>query len=496
MLFLPVLAFAQSAEATGNASGPDHPRFYRIQVGTYREIIAAERTSNILRGAGLSPVYEYHAGYIRVVLPGIAAPRISFFLDMVNGAGLLDISVVDEANARHQITVGAFREAYDVERALNTLRDADLNPVYENHAYYRHVVLAGIDIRRLWAVLNTVHNVGFTETWLREEPEPAQLAIIIRGNAVVTEIEDTDCADPLAIVQTIPSFELAVPVEERTYHASAPLIFFFNDRIYLHSIAENIRVTADGVPIDGTIVINEGDGGFAVLSFTPNEPFPTGGEIVVVIGRGMQNAGGNEMLEDIGLAFIAEQGADTYFVGNYGFEQGDIGVTFMGDGAIMSARGPLVPFEGNYFAAISTGSRIVSRYYIAMGLTTSQIVLGPIPEPFFSISFYYNFISAEFNEYVGSEFDDTAMISINGPGGAHEERITSVNMIGFDNMPFIGFPGMPDDGDPYVGYTGWLNFRIDNIDVGSPAYIIFTVTDVGDEFFSSILAIDAIELGR
>jgi hypothetical protein len=35
---------------------------------------------------------------------------------------------------------------------------------------------------------------------------------------------------------------------------------------------------------------------------------------------------------------------------------------------------------------------------------------------------------------------------------------------------------------------------MENIDVGTPAYIIFSVTDVGDSSLSSILAVDALEM--
>jgi len=485
MLFLPLFAFAQAA--------PSNPDLRRIQVGTFQQAVNAERAFNTLRNAGLSPVYESHMGGRRVVLPGIDVRHLPFVLPMLSNAGFHNVWVREEADRLYRIQVGAFREAANAEVALDTLRNAGLNPINENHMDYRRVILAGINTRHISSVLSIVYNSGFSNVWLREEPTTSQFTIIVQGNAVVTEIQDTGSTAPLAIVQTIPSFGVAVT--ERTHHASAPLVFFFNDRIYLHSIAPNVEVTADGTPIDGTIVINEAANGFAVLTFTPSNPLLAGSEISIVMGYGLQSARGIHMLTDVGLSFVTERGSETDFVGNYGFEHGEIGVTFTGDGAIRTATGSLVPFEGNYYAAISTGRRILSDN-VAQADRISQITLGPIPEPFFSLSFYYDFVSAEFNEYVGSRFDDTASVTVFGPRGTHTEIITSVNMVGTNNMPFTGHPGLPDGGDSYVGHTGWRNFRIENLDVGSPAYITFTVNDVGDSALSSVLAIDAIELGR
>jgi hypothetical protein len=86
------------------------------------------------------------------------------------------------------------------------------------------------------------------------------------------------------------------------------------------------------------------------------------------------------------------------------------------------------------------------------------------------------------------------MVTVYGPRGTYTEIITSVNIVRYDNTQFENYPGMPDKGDPYVGHTGWQRYIIENIDVGMPAYITFSVTDVGDIAVTSILAIDSIEL--
>jgi len=490
-----VWVIALTAGILANAYGQNNPDLRRIQVGTFRQAENAERAFNLLRDAGLGPAYESHMGGRRVVLPGVDVRHLPFILPLLNDAGFHNVWVREEADRLYRIQVGAFRETANAEAALNTLRNAGLNPIYENHMGYRRVALAGINTRHISSVLTIIYNSGFNDVWLREELATSHFTIIVQGEAAVTEIQDTGSTAPLAIVHTIPSFGIAVT--DRVHHANAPIVFFFNDRIYLYSIAPNVEVMADGTPIDGTIIINEAANGFAVITFTPTIPLPADTEISIVMGQGLQSARGIQMLADVGLSFVTELGPETAdFVGNYGFELGDIGVIFRGDGAINTARGPLVPFEGNYFAAISTGTRLVSDGVALFGNTESFILIGPIRDPFFSLSFYYNFISAEFNEWVDSVYDDSAWIYIRGPRGVHFYRIASVNTVRFNNVPFVGFPGMPDAGDGYAGQTGWRNFHVENLDVGSPAFIEFFVTDVTDAIYSSILAIDAIELGR
>jgi hypothetical protein len=393
----------------------------------------------------------------------------------------------------YRIQAGAYRETANAEAAFNRLRNAGLNPVYENHLDLRRVVLAGISARNIPHFLNIIRNAGFSEVWIREENTSSGFSIVTSGNGAVSVINDFSDHEPLVIVQTIPSFNDRQSAAN-AYQANAPIVFFFNDKIYLNSIEENIEITADGKPVDGTIVINEGANGYAVLTLTPNNPLPAGGNVSVVVKSGMQDDGGNRMQNETSLAYIAEQGSQTDFDTNLGFESGDNGIVFTGDGAVGIARGDLVPFEGSRYTAISTGERIVSDNGAAIGSRTSQILLGPIQRTFSSLIFHYDFISAEFNEYIGSVFDDNAMVTIYGPKGTHTEIITSVNRVGHANTIFGNYPRMPDTGDSYAGHTGWQRVSIENINVGNPAYIIFTVTDVGDSGYSSILAIDALEL--
>jgi len=406
-----------------------------------------------------------------------------------------NISLADSSKS-YRIQVGSYRNTANAERAFGSLQNAGLSPVYENYLDYKRVVLTRIDIKYLPLLLDVIYSAGFSEVWISEEAAASGITIAVSGSGAVNEITESGDKTPLAVVQTIPSFIGAGSTSgTNSYQANAPLVFFFNDKIYTGSIKDNIDVSVEGKMVDGNVVINEGANGYAVLTFTPNEPFPAGKEISVTLKKELSDGSGNQMQNDIHVSYITEQGSETSFSrDNFGFESGSSGVVFSGDGAVSTAKGDLVPFEGSYYAAASTGDRIVSDTGMAIGSTSSQIQLGPIQEAFSTLGFYYNFISAEFNEYVGSEFDDTAMVTINGPKGTYNEIITSVNRIRTDNTRLNNYTRMPDEGDSYAGHTGWQYKVIENIDVGVPAEIIFTVTDVGDSYYSSILAVDALEL--
>ena len=493
MLLFSTYSFAQEFRVTGARWDSAGAGLYRLQTGAFRNTENAVRLFNSLRNSGLTPIYESRGGLRIVTLPGIDARHVSAALYLLRNAGVGEVFIrTEDASSRYRIQVGAFRDTANAERAFNTLRSAGLNPVFENFRDYRRVMLDDINVRFMPSLLNIIYNIGFYEVWV-SAPVVSNLTITVIGNAAVSEIGQSFNPGPLAIVQTVPFFSPADAVLE--YQANAPVVFFFNDNLYLGSLKGNIIVTADGRPVHGTVVINEAANGYAVLTFTPREQLPPGQQISVVMSRELQDGGGNRMQRDFHLSFVTTPGAQTAFTpDNFGFETGadTTGVVFNGDGAILRARGPLVPFEGYYLAAISTGSRLLSAG-TAMGGTMSQIILGPIMEPFSSLAFHFNFISAEFNEFVGSEFDDTATITVSGPQGSRSEIITTVNTVGFNNTPFVGFPGMPDMGSS-AGHTGWQVFRMDNLNVGTPAFITFTITDVADDIYSSILAVDAIVL--
>lgn len=357
--------------------------------------------------------------------------------------------------------------------------------------------------------------------------------IVNNGDEVkgaVEEItEEGNDGQPLTIVQTVPSISELMPAtasvkyasipllySERTntreqqmgythsisragestvtFPANLPIMFFFDDKILLPSIKDNFVVTVDGVDVKGTITINASSTGNAIITFTPWEEFQINVSITITVKKGMMDKNGNEMLQDVVLSYITNNPEVSSFDGNTNFENGNDGIYLIGDGSIMEGSvGDMVPQEGSHYAAISSGNCLVSADGYAIGGTSSMMILGPIEKNIKNLSFHYDFISAEFNEWVGSVFDDCVVMTIYGPYGSYSIMLTSVNIIGQDNTQFNDYPNMPDEGDPYAGHIGWTAANINDIPyVGTPAYISFTVTDVGDTIYSSIFTIDNI----
>lgn len=309
--------------------------------------------------------------------------------------------------------------------------------------------------------------------------------IVNQGSAGVTEVTDNNDFEGLNIAQAIPS------VSGETYPASMPILFFFDDKILLPSItAENFIVTENEKVVKGTISINEQANGYAVLSFIPKKKFAANSAIKIVLTTDLQDDAGLGSNEDFVIEYTTSSVSSSGFSNNLGFENGSNGVMFLGDGNLMDGTGSCVaPFGGNSFASITSGSQLISTE-TAIGGATSMMILGPINSSVSSVSFNYNFLSAEFQEYVGSQFDDSFMAIVAGQNGAYAEFITSVNTIGTANTACSSFPGMPDNGDNYFGTTGWVNKQMSFTNMGNDTYIIFLVTDVSDTIYSSIVCID------
>jgi len=318
-----------------------------------------------------------------------------------------------------------------------------------------------------------------------EDPQNPELIIINNGNGGVFSINDPNDSELLSVVQAIPS------LSTENFPLEMPIILFFNDKVFIDSIEDNFKITENGENIGGTLTINEGANGFAIFTFSPTNPFGINAEILLTLNVNMQDDGGNFLSSDFNLAYTAITSNNGNFNSNGGFENGNEGVLFIGDGAILNGnQGCVAPPVGSSFAAITTGNQLISSGN-AIGNATSNMLLGPINSNINSISFRYNFLSAEFQEFVGSEFDDSVIVTIVGSNGSHSEFLTSVNTVGIDgNTQCLDFPNMPDDGDKYVGATGWIQKEMNFSELNEPIFVIFTITDVADQIYSSVLSID------
>lgn len=325
-------------------------------------------------------------------------------------------------------------------------------------------------------------------------PEAATYKIINNGNGSVTS-PVTDASDqmPLGIAQAIPS------VSGNTYPANVPIVFFMDDKVLLPSIStESFRVTEDGVAVGGTISVNESrSNGFAIITFVPKHQFKAGASIGITLTSELKDDAGNGVAQDTTINYTTSTQQTNDFDTNGGFENGEDGVTFIGDGNIItSPLGCMGAFAGSNFAAITSGDQLVSGG-TAIGDAASVMIVGPITDPVSTVTFNYNFLSAEFNEYVGSVYDDSFIAIVYGDDGAYTELINSVNLIGTEgNTQCSGFTGMADAGDEYYGATGWITKTMTFPSVGANAHVIFIATDVTDHIYSTVVGVDDISFGN
>jgi len=324
-------------------------------------------------------------------------------------------------------------------------------------------------------------------------PEAATYKIINNGNGSVTSVNDMTDSTPLAIAQAIPS------VSGNTYPSNVPIVFFMDDKVLLSSIStESFRVTEDGVAVGGVISVNESrSNGFAIITFVPKHQFKTSANIAITLTSELKDDGGNGISQDTTINYTTSTQQTNDFDTNGGFENGDDGVTFIGDGNIItSPLGCMGAFNGSNFAAISSGDQLISGH-TAIGDAASVMIVGPITDAVSTVTFNYNFLSAEFNEFVGSVYDDSFVAIVYGDDGAYTELITSVNLIGTDgNTQCTGFPGMADNGDDYYGSTGWISKTMTFPSVGANAHVIFIATDVTDHIYSTVVGVDDISFGN
>jgi len=172
---------------------------------------------------------------------------------------------------------------------------------------------------------------------------------------------------------------------------------------------------------------------------------------------------------------------------NGDFEFGDLTAwSTDGDGRVISQLGTQSPTEGIFMGIISTG----------LGFTTST---GTIFQSFkveagsSTLSLKWNFLSEEFLEFVGSQFQDYFKIIIRNSSG-QENIIFEKAIDDFANeynlilvSPQIVF----DQGDVYM--TGWQSFNFDLSQYENQRVtLLLSAGDVGDSIYDSVILFDEI----
>ncbi len=166
--------------------------------------------------------------------------------------------------------------------------------------------------------------------------------------------------------------------------------------------------------------------------------------------------------------------------GNGGFELGNFsGYSTAGQATVSSGLGPALPVEGQFMALITSGGAAVGGVYSTIE-TSFTVPLGAT-----YVVFDFNFLSAEFPGYVGSQFNDALRVSLTTPSGTQDVTIASVNGSSFIESEETGYNGM----------TGFATARFDiSAFAGGSENLTLRllVTDVGDSSVDSAGLIDNI----
>ncbi len=169
---------------------------------------------------------------------------------------------------------------------------------------------------------------------------------------------------------------------------------------------------------------------------------------------------------------------------NGSFENGLTGWTTSGTTGSLTALGPASPITGSFMGYVSTGP--------AGAVTNASLEYQFTPSAAAStvtISLWYQFITEEFPEFVGTKFNDVLIIEVEGPGGG-TLATESVNGSAFTRDDRYQFPG----GDSSAGTTGWRRKElVVPLTDGATYNLRIRIADAGDGIFDSVALIDGIE---
>lgn len=183
---------------------------------------------------------------------------------------------------------------------------------------------------------------------------------------------------------------------------------------------------------------------------------------------------------------------------------------------VFAGLGVILPRQGNTFAVLSSGIAGTSAPEPGVDFSpggvsgdAAQLTLEfNVPVGVNRLGFDFNFLSAEYPDFVGSVFNDTFSATITDAGGSRTVAFASVNSAfffaasasraggsGFDiftpNPSGVdtSFPG----GLPDAGLTDWQRVDVP-IQGGGPVTLRFRVLDLGDGILDSAVILDNLRL--
>ena len=194
---------------------------------------------------------------------------------------------------------------------------------------------------------------------------------------------------------------------------------------------------------------------------------------------------------DILLAPMATPAITRDGIRNGGFERGNLTSWAQAGNAtvrqsLIASAGVINPTEGQWMADINTSNLAVGQIGSSLAQTFT------VPRGVGILSFDFNFVSEEFPEWVGSQYNDAFTAVITTPNGETTFAQTSVNAA--QNVGLIGdcnFPG----GDATCGQTGWLQGTVNLTPfsgIGAPINVnlVFSALDAGDNIYDTHVLVD------
>ncbi len=174
---------------------------------------------------------------------------------------------------------------------------------------------------------------------------------------------------------------------------------------------------------------------------------------------------------------------------NGDFEEGNLnGWNVVGDGRIITQLGYITPYEGSFMGVISTGL----GFTVEVGSMTQEFCLN---DTITTLSLNWNFMSEEFLEYVGSQFQDYFKITIiDDAGNENVLFYKTIDIINAEYALTLLSPAIVfDQGDVYGTGWQWNSFDISAY-AGQHITLVLSSGDVGDSIYDTVILLDDIKV--
>ena len=93
-----------------------------------------------------------------------------------------------ESVKTYQIQVGSFKNIQNADKALETLKNASFNPVYEKYLDFTRVLITGIHAKDIASCLERLKDLGFREVWIKEDTQRLPISTAVLPVLSTTEI--------------------------------------------------------------------------------------------------------------------------------------------------------------------------------------------------------------------------------------------------------------------------------------------------------------------